>query len=184
MAYISMQDHFVAEEGLRRRQDQADQAQNPAQAAAAPLPPRASPLPTDLLRRQVTNEDLIKPEKEGSEVGPLMSDLKFAADIRQLLGLENLGLAGTGGFGRLYGSRHIATGHKVALKAVQCAYKSETRLKAWAERTLEEVVYLSKFDHPNIVKLYGHAWLKTNGSKFSSLFHSKVSGARHLAIIL
>lgn len=68
-------------------------------------------------------------------------------------GYEVLNRVGVGGMGSVYRARRRSDGKVVALKVPQEKYFSDTQ---FARRFYREAEVLSRFDHPNIVKVYDY----------------------------
>ena len=62
---------------------------------------------------------------------------------------EILGKLGQGAYGYVWKVRRIKNGSIVALKKIYDAFRNEID----AQRTFREIEFLTKLDHPNIVRL-------------------------------
>ena len=79
----------------------------------------------------------------------MASSNKFAQPFKDY---EILGRLGSGGMGTVFKARHRKTGEMVALKVLR---PSLSRNDRHVERLRREAAFGLRFDHPNLVKIYG-----------------------------
>ena len=99
--------------------------------------------------------------------GPFLVDTEYIIPkMHEKFNLFGIVYHNRGGFGAIYRAKDN-DGNQVAVKIIRSRYRSGASLKKWANRTKREMFYLSKIKHDNIVRFYGHAWLKVGQEHFT-----------------